>query len=177
MFMREPVLTGARLVIRPFTEADIDETYIGWLNDPEVTRYSNQRFRTHDRASSLAYVRSFDGTENRFLLIERQEDRTAIGTLTVYVSQHHGTADVGIMIGERSAWGSGYGKEAWSLVVEWLLSEPSIRKVTAGALASNAGMLRLMEDARMTHEATRRAQEIVGGQPTDIVYYARFRDS
>lgn len=177
MLKHEPVLIGARVVIRPFTEADIDEAYIGWLNDPEVTRYSNQRFRRHDRSSLLAYARSFRGTDNHFLLIERQEDRITIGTLTVYASRHHGTADVGIMIGERSAWGSGYGKEAWSLVIEWLLSEPSIRKVTAGTLVSNISMLRLMNHSHMTHEATRRAQEIVDGEPTDIVYYARFRDS
>lgn len=176
MFQREPVLAGPRLNIRPFTEADISDTYLRWLNDPEVTRLSNQRFRTHDYATSLAFVRSFDGTDNHFLLVTRREDRTPIGTLTVYASRHHGTADVGIMIGERSVWGGGYGQEAWDLVLGWLLSEPAIRKVTAGTLAVNIGMVRLMARSAMTHEATRRAQEIVDGKPVDVVYYARFRD-
>lgn len=176
MFEREPLLAGPRLDIRPFTEADISDAYIGWLNDPEVTRYSNQRFRTHDRATSLAYVQSFAGSDDRFLLVTRRADGAAIGTLTVYVSRPHGTADVGIMIGERAMWGGGYGQEAWDLVLDWLSREPAIRKVTAGTLAVNSGMLRLMERSGMTHEATRRAQELIDGTPVDMLYYARFRD-
>lgn len=177
MFVREPVLAGPRLDVRPFTEADIGDAYIGWLNDREVTRFSNQRFRSHDRATCAAYVRSFEGSDNRFLLVTRRADAVPVGTLTVYAARHHGTADVGIMIGERSMWGGGYGQEAWDLVVNWLLTEPAIRKITAGTLAVNVGMVRLMERSAMVHEATRRAQEIVEGLPVDVVYHARFRDA
>jgi ribosomal-protein-alanine N-acetyltransferase len=177
MFETEPILAGPRFDLRPFTEADIDDTYIGWLNDPEVMRYSNQRFRTHDRKSCLAYVQSFAGTDNYFLLATRRVDAKPFGTLTVYASRPHGTADVGIMIGERSMWGQGYGQEAWDLVVAWLLSEPRIRKVTAGAVVANGAMVRVMERSAMIREGTRRAQEIIDGKPSDIVYYARFRDA
>ncbi|MCC6247256.1 MAG: hypothetical protein IT499_05810, partial [Rubrivivax sp.] len=37
------LLRGRRVRLRPFTAADITDAYIGWLNDPEVVRYSNQR--------------------------------------------------------------------------------------------------------------------------------------
>jgi [ribosomal protein S5]-alanine N-acetyltransferase len=177
MFENQPVLSGPRVAIRPFSLADISDVYIGWLRDPVVTRYSNQRFRTHERESSLAFVRSFVGTDNHFLLLTSYAHQRPIGTATVYASRHHGTADVGIMIGDRSVWGQGLGLDAWSLVVDWLLAEPSIRKVTAGTLSCNAAMLRLMERSGFALEATRRAQEIVDGTPVDVLLFARFSDA
>src|SRR3979490_659367 len=32
-------LRGSKVYLRPLERADLNETYLGWLNDPEVTRY------------------------------------------------------------------------------------------------------------------------------------------
>ena len=96
-------LEGRKVALRPFTASDVTDAYVGWLNDPEVTRFSNQRFRTHDRASCEEYFRSFSGTENLFVSIRAVEGDLAIGTMTAYRVPHHGTCDVGIMIGERAS--------------------------------------------------------------------------
>ena len=82
----------------------------------------------------------------------------------------------GILIGERTAWGQGYGLDAWSSLLGWLLTERGLRKVTAGTLDCNAPMLRLMEKSGMHTEGARRRQEIVKGAEHDILYFARFRD-
>lgn len=170
-------MRGALVSLRAFREADITGDYLGWLNDPLVTRFSNQRFRTHDRASCLSYLRSFEAGSNLFLSVQRLLDDVAIGTMTAYISPHHGTADVGILIGNRSVWGQGYGQDAWDTLLHWLLRERRIRKVTAGTLACNAAMLRLMERSGMHREAERKQQEICDGSPTDLLYYARFSDA
>jgi ribosomal-protein-alanine N-acetyltransferase len=175
MFEREPILQGQRLSVRPFIASDVGSAYLGWLNDPEVTRFSNQRFKRHDAISALTYLRTFDGSDNRFLLVCDTESARPIGTLTVYASRPHGTADIGIMIGDRMSWGKGLGQEAWNLVLGWLLEASAIRKVTAGTAALNIGMVRLMERSGMRHEATRRQQEIIEGRPVDLVYFARFK--
>ena len=169
-------LTGTKVSLRPFTLQDITDDYIGWLNDPEVTRYSNQRFFVHDRASCKAYFASFADTANAFLSIHTTLNPTAIGTMTAYRNLHHKTCDAGIMVGNRSYWGGGYGQEAWNLLTNWLLSEGEVRKLTAGCLAANQAMVRLMERSGMVHEATREGQELLDGEPTDIVHYARFAD-
>lgn len=168
-------IQGPRLRLRRFTKADITPAYLGWLCDADVTRYSNQRFVRHTLARCEAYFASFSGSPNLFLAIDDRRSDSTIGTLTVYASPPHQTADVGILIGERAVWGQGCGKEAWCALIDWLLTTAQVRKVTAGTLAINASMLRLMQAAGMHHEATRHAQEIVDGTPQDIVYYARFR--
>ncbi|CAK0767834.1 hypothetical protein CCP3SC15_3730001 [Gammaproteobacteria bacterium] len=98
----------------------------------------------------------------------------AIGTLTVYVARPHQTADIGILIGDPTVWAQGFGQDAWNAILKWLLEYINIRKITAGTLACNHGMVTIMRRSGMYHEATRSAQEIVEGQEEDIVYYARF---
>ena len=169
-------LTGEKVSLRPFSPADVTEVYVGWLNDPEVTRFSNQRFRSHSRESCEAYLASFADTANLFVSIRDAKSDRAIGTMTAYRNEHHVTCDVGIMIGERDYWGGGYGQEAWNLLTDWLLTEGGVRKLTAGCLAPNGGMVRLMERSGMVREAVRKDHEIVDGRPEDIVLYARFSD-
>lgn len=162
------------VVLERFGAGDIGEDYLSWLNDPEVVRYSNQRFVRHDGDSARAYLASFDRTDSLLLAIRSAAEGALIGTMTAYRSRQHGTADMGIMIGDRAVWGRGHGEHAWSGLMEWLLQPGGTRKVTAGTLACNRAMIRLMEKSGMTLEGVRKDQEIVAGQAEDIVLYARF---
>jgi len=170
------ILTTPRLRLRPFQTGDITAAYLSWLNDPTVTRFSNQRFRSHTAESSAAYLASFAGTHNSFLLITQRSDGRPIGTATVYRSPQHGTADIGLMLGDRQCWGQGYGREAWQAVLGALLQEPGIRKVTGGTARPNQAMVRIMEESCMELEAVRARQELIDGQPVDLLYYARFAE-
>ena len=169
-------LSTARLRLSPFQAADINANYLAWLNDPEVTRFSNQRFLQHTAESCAAYLASFAGRSNSFLLIKQRQDQRPIGTATVYRNNRHGTADIGLMVGERRCWGQGYGSEAWQAVLEALLAEAGMRKVTGGTARPNRVMVRIMEQSGMELEAVRVGQELIEGKPVDLLYYARFAE-
>lgn len=168
-------LVGKKVKLTPFTEADITDDYVGWLNDPLVTRFSNQRFIEHNHESCRHYLESFKRSPNLFVSVSRLEDARPIGTMTAYIAPKHGTADMGILIGDRSVWGQGYGQDAWDTLAEFLLNRPGMRKLTCGTLECNEGMIRLAERSAMELEARRRAQELVDGEPVDVLYFARFR--
>ena len=170
-------LNGEKVRLRPFSEADITPIYIDWLNDPRVTRFSNQRFRRHDEISSKAYLATFTGSDSLFVSIRDSVDDRAIGTMTAYINRHHETADIGLLVGAPAVWGKGFGQDAWNTLGGWLLSVVGIRKLTAGAAAGNTAMVHIMERFGMQHEATRYGQELIDDVPHDLVYYAKFRDS
>ena len=167
-------LKGDKVLLRLFMESNIDDSYIGWLNDPAVVQFSNQRFITHNRESCMCYLASFEGTSNMFVSVQKVSGGCQIGTMTAYVSPHHGTVDCGIMIGEKSLWGKDYGQEAWDLLTEYLLQRKDIRKLTAGTMACNYGMIKILENSGMVLEAVRKEQEILEGNPMDLLYYAKF---
>ncbi len=168
-------LEGRKVLLRPFEPEDVTVEYVAWLNDPEVVRFSNQRFQRHDPESCAAYLATFARTENLFLAIVDRDDGRTIGTMTAYRNSRHGTVDVGIMVGDRRVWGNGFGLDAWMTLAVWLLGPGALRKLTCGTLACNSAMRSIAERSGMRLEATRHAQEIVAGEPQDVLYYARFR--
>lgn len=167
-------INGARLRLTSFTTEHVNASYIGWLNDPAVVKYSNQRFISHTHKTCLQYLQTFAGTNNRFYAIEELATGQMLGTLTVYANLQHQTADIGILIGATQHWGKGFGQEAFQLVMHELASLGLIRKMTAGTMACNLGMVKIMERAGMHLEATRKAQELLDGHPMDILYFAKF---
>lgn len=167
-------LVGEKVEVRLFEESDLSHDYVSWLNNPETIRLSNQRFVDHSLESVTKYFHSFSYSPNLFLAIVQKETGKHIGTMTVYVNLNHETADVGVLLGDPSIRGTGCGKEAWCMLVNWLVTDCQVRKVTAGTLACNKAMVALMKAADMQYEATRAGQELIDGEPQDIVYYARF---
>ncbi len=168
------ILRGSRVELRRFLDSDLTDDYIAWLNDPQVVRFSNQRFRPHDRESCERYLATFDNSPNLFFSVRMADTGRSVGTMTAYLAPQHGTADVGIMIGDRSCWGQGLGQDAWNTLAAWLLQLKGVRKLTAGTLACNASMLHIMERCGMHVEGIRKQQEIADGRAQDIVYCAKF---
>lgn len=167
-------LVGKQTLLRPFSADDISTDYLGWLADPEVVRFSNQRFRAHTWESALAYMNSFIESDNLFLGIQLAENQRLVGTITAYRSQPHQTADMGLLVGDRSCWGRGIGLDAWSTLMDYLLNACQLRKVTGGTLRCNIGMVRIMERSGMRLEAVRAQQELVDQVAQDALYYAKF---
>lgn len=161
---------GNKVSLRPFGPANITPAYVGWLGDRQLMRYSNQRFRSHDTASCQAYLASFEGSGNLFLAIYHEE--RMVGTMTVYHTPQHGTADIGLLIGPEGQ-GLGLGRDAWGTMLDHLLAS-GVRKVTGGTLRCNGAMVRIMQACGMQPDGVRAGQELVDGEPQDVLYFARF---
>jgi len=167
-------LQGCRVV--QFQERHLTERYVGWLNDPQVVRYSEQRHYRHTIESCRSYFDSFAGSENLFLAIEADgENLGHIGNMGVSVDRANGVADLSILIGEKKAWGMGFATIAWQGVITDLLARAGFRKITAGTMSENHSMLRLMERSGMTTEGKRVRQFVLDGTEVDLVMAARFR--
>ncbi len=174
--LKELKLYGKNICLRPFQESDITDHYVSWLNDNEVVKYSNQRFLTHTIESSYQYLDSFSNTRNMYMAIEDGSTKELYGSITAYIQSNHGTADIGLMIGNKKSWGKGVGSEAWKLMMDFLLMQSDIRKVTGGTMGCNIGMIKIMKKNAMIHEATKKNHELLDGKPVDIVYFYKFSD-
>lgn len=168
-------IEGEQVRLNIFSEENITDSYLSWLNDPVVVRFSNQRFRRHTYQTGLDYLHSFVDAESIFLAVYLKDDQHYVGTMSVYFSSVHETADIGIMIGDKSCWGRGIGGDAWVTLLSLLLDTVKVRKVTAGTLSCNTGMIRIMVNSGMKPDGVRVAQELVDGQAQDIMHFAKFR--
>lgn len=173
-----PTLESARLRMVGFGPQHLTERYVGWLNDREVVRYSEQRFRRHTMESCAAYARAFGNTPNFLWAIEAHTPPLGhVGNLNAYIDERNRTADMGILIGEKGAWSQGFGREAWTTAAAFLLRGARMRKVTAGTLAENAAMLAVMAAAGMAEDGRRVRHVLFEGREVDVVHGALFRDN
>ena len=167
-------LTGIKVCLQPFLKSDISSEYISWLNDPDIVRYSNQRFIRHTKKSCDEFFVNFNNGSNLFLSIKSLNDNQLIGTMTVYVYTHHKLVDIGIMLGQKSLWRQGYAQDAWDTLLDWLIDNQGIRKVIAGTMSCNRAMINIFERSGMRLEATLPRQELLDGEAFDIQFYAKY---
>ncbi len=167
-------LEGSKIYLEYFSESCIKDEYISWLNDPEIVRFSNQRYSNHTVDTSLQYLSSFRDTDNLFLAIRMIDTAKLVGTINAYVDLRHGVADMGIMIGDREQWGNGIGLDSWSTLMQYLFDGANLRKVTGGTLRPNEGMVQVMLRSGMHLEAVREKHSMLEDVPTDIVLYSKF---
>lgn len=154
-----------------FTKDDIDETYMSWLNDKEQMKFSNQRFKTHTVESCREYLCYMEEANNLFYAIRIGSEKKKIGTITAYINHRHKTADIGILIGRKDIAGKGYGHQAWIKLIELLIEDKGMRKITCGTLRCNEKMMKIIKKSKMKEEGVRIKQEVVDGKEIDMMLY------
>lgn len=148
-----PTLTTSRLTLVPYTAGMVTVRHVEWLNDKEVVKYSEQRHKEHTLESQHKYLNEFPyGSRIWIITTDPVAYFGTIGTITAYIDRPNRRANMGIMIGEKSAWGQGYGSEAWDAVIEYLFTDENIRKIECGCMLSNEPMMVLAKRSGMTME-------------------------
>lgn len=144
------------LYISSFRDELLTERYVGWLNDPEIVRYSEQRHRVHSLESCSDYLESMRASGSLFLSIEAAHSELFhVGNISVAIDALNRAADLSIMIGDKGVWGRGYASMAWTAVMQYLLYEAGLRRVTAGTMEVNEPMIRLMKRSGMHIDCVR----------------------
>ncbi len=165
------VIVTKRLTLRPVpVRREILNRIVGWLSDPEVVQFSEQRHRTHTPSLQKLYVETMH-LPNRYMGIYYKLD--LVGTINAHVDEYNSVANVGIMIGEKQLWGQGIGREAWKAFCDDLL-ENGVRKIESGTMSCNFGMIKIFRVTGMTEEGRRGDHFLFKNNLVDLVQYARF---
>jgi RimJ/RimL family protein N-acetyltransferase len=105
-----------------------------------------------------------------FTLYERATERPiGLGSLQ-RVDHRHGTAELGLLIGERERWGRGYGTEATQLLCDYGFTLLGLHNIWLAVYAVNARALRVYERAGFRLIGRRRAAWRLGDQRYDVLY-------
>lgn len=166
-----PYIQGNRIHLREVRLIDVNEGYCRWMNDPEVTRYTESRFSSFDIDSLAENVRQkLEDRNSMFLAIVREDTEQHIGNIKLGpIDWMHRLADIGVMIGDKECWGNGYATEAISLVVQFAFQELNLHKLTAGFYAANRGSERAFLKNGFVVEGIRKRHRLCEGNYMDTV--------
>jgi RimJ/RimL family protein N-acetyltransferase len=172
-------LEGERLYLRPVRDTDANERYLRWIRDPDVTRYLECRFSRTSRKDLRKYVADTNADPNTaFLAIVLRESDRHLGNIKLSsINRIHGTAELGLMIGEKDCWNKGYATEAIRLVKAYAFDVLGLHKLTAGCYDANPASARAFLKAGFVREGLRREQfEYEGRRVGQILLGAARKD-
>ncbi len=175
-----PVLTGDRVELRPVTE-DLLPLWHRWANDWEVTRTRGillrpatleQARREFQRGSLL-----WGAAGSHDFAIHERTTGEPIGVCALNdIDPANRTAEFAIAIGEKAAWGHGYGTEATRLTVAYGFERLGLHNIMLIVLSINPGGIRAYEKAGFREIGRRRGSFRLGGVLVDDVYMEILHD-
>ena len=140
-------LEGNQIYLRPLTIADANQIYLRWLNDSEVTRGLASGYFPTTQEELVNYVSgTLKDSNTVFFALCLKENNFHIGNVKVdRIDWMARTCELGLIIGESSARGRGFGYEAMLLVIDYIFQELNLNKITLAVFENNPGALKLYE--------------------------------
>lgn len=166
-------MTTERLVLRRFHPQDAP-VLAAYRSDPEVARYQSWDAPVPLAAAAelVAAFAADDPDEPGWFqyAIERRADGALIGDLAVNLHPNRMQADLGYTLAPAHQ-GQGYATEALRRMLDHLLVERGLRRVSAECDARNARSARLLERLGFTREGLRRSNTWIKGEWTDDLLF------
>ena len=162
-------LSGAKCYLSPPSEADAQRIK-AWDNDLEVLLGASMNGITTP-ASSL-YLTPGDPhklLEHMLMIVDLETD-TPIGWCALFAQvPTNRRASLGIIIGEKTYWGRGYGTEAVHLLLDYGFNVLNLNSVELGVYAFNRRAIRCYEKVGFKRIGIHREARIVAGIHHDTV--------
>jgi len=153
---RVQFLVGDRVYLRPIEPEDLP-LIRKWANDPEIRRLTGETLPMSQAGADefLEKVRK-DRDRAWFVVVLKENDRVIgeAGLLRMFYAWR--ATDLTLIIGEKEAWGKGYGTEAILLLLDYAFGYLSFHRVAIGVVGFNERALRFYEKVGFRKEGVQR---------------------
>jgi ribosomal-protein-alanine N-acetyltransferase len=151
-------ILGDKVYLRALTREDLRGPFLTWMDDEEVTRYMFCRWRpTRIEEIEAAYDRTIGSNADiEFAICCRSKD-CIVGVSGLHdIHWLSRQAEFRIMIGDKSAWGRGYGVETAQLLVRYAFEKLNLNRVSLGVNSEDKRAIRCYEKVGFTDEGISR---------------------
>ena len=168
---------GSIVCLRALERSDLNQRYLSWLNDPEVTRYTETGTFPTTAEDLDNYYRSVQTSKNDVILaiVDKKSGRHIGNVKLGPIHWLHRTATFGILIGEKEFWGKGVGVEATRLMVEYGFSRLNLHRIDLGVFAEHEAAVRCYEQVGFKVEGRMREDLFQGGEYKDRLWMGLLR--
>jgi len=156
----------AEIVARHLQDSEISrrDSYIDW---PQSLAEIGKQLEKQDQPGRK---------DDKALMIETL-DGVLLGGVNIQLTDpHNGTFSIGIGLGDRSAWGKGYAKEAMQIILRYMFHERRYQKCNIGVYAFNQRALGLYRRLGFVEEGRLRRVYFTNGEYHDEILLGLTRE-
>jgi RimJ/RimL family protein N-acetyltransferase len=170
--------TEHRVYLKLLSPEDVTQAYVNWMKDELVTQYLESRWRVFSLEELKDYVRHVNGSGQEYLFgIVLKENNQHIGNIKIgAINQFHRYGDIGLLIGEKTAWGKGYGREAIELATQYAFEKLNLNKLVAGIYVNNIGSHKAFMKAGYSEVGRLKKHRFSNGEYVDEILVERLKD-
>lgn len=170
-----PFLKGTQVYLRAITLSDATEEYVQWVNDPEVTKGLATGVYPSGIENLKSYITGVINDPNAIMFAVCDLEGVHIGNIKLDRFDHIAkTAELGLMIGNKSYWGKGIGSEMCRLILEYAFKELNLRKVSLTVFSNNPAAIKLYQKLGFEIEGTLKQHVFAEGEFHDKHWMSYF---
>jgi RimJ/RimL family protein N-acetyltransferase len=156
------------VTLRPLELDDID-VLSRWDLDNELNILAGWSSRQSRTAFRQSYEQRITEPPDNLITFGIQVDKRLVGYVQLaMIDREEQRAAVGILIGEKQAWGRGIGSSALRILLDYAFTVQCLERVYAEVYSFNTRSLRLMEHVGLQREGILRQHELHNGARQDM---------
>lgn len=144
-------IVGKNIYLRLLESGDADGNYRNWFNDEEVCGGNSHHVFPQNIEDIKEYITTSRSSRNNLILaIILQDGNRHVGNIALQnINTVVHSAELSIVIGEKTHWGMGIGKEAFKLMCKHGFDEMNLSRIGCGTFETNIGMIKVAESVGM----------------------------
>mgnify|MGYP006151673541 CR=1 FL=1 len=155
---------------------EIGQNYLNWINDYEVTRYTELRFKKSKKSDIKKFVME-NWTSDNNILFGIFFKNYHLGNIKLGpINWEQLRSELSYIIGEIFFWGKGVGTKYVNSVVEFAFSVIGLQKINAGYYEINIASQKVLERTGFQKEGVRLSNVIVDGKRINSVEVGRLNE-
>ena len=157
-----------KLIIKKLDLKDVNKKYLDWMNDLEVTKFTEQRFKKHSLFDLRKFVKEKNNSKTEYLFgifVIQKSTLIHVGNIKLGpIDKFHKSAEVSYIIGDKNFWKKGIGSKAVKLLIKVAKKQFRLRKLIAGCYENNYGSIKVLKRNLFKKEASLKSQIIFGSK-------------
>ena len=163
------ILDGRFVYLRRLLRSDLD-CFCAWYSNAQVTRFLAMKPLSRAEAKRMFEHLLDDSNGVYFGVIKKGEERPIGYVFLAHISKSHKVArELGIVIGEESLWGHGYGSEAAKLMLEYGFKQLGLHRIELLVFDFNQRARNMYSKLGFVEEGVLREARLVDRQWHDVI--------
>ena len=178
--MKNPFLIGRLYYLRFLERDDINERYLSWMNDKEVTKYLHlpSEEGPYTIEGLVDFLEKHQNENSYFFAIIDKNNDKHIGNVKLAVTDKTiGTAELGMLVGEKDYWGKSCMYDVYSILIDYAFNKLHIKIISLGADINNVAAIITFKKLGFSLKKITKKHYIRNGQYIDSVRFGlSFKD-
>ena len=146
------------------------------MNDPEVQKYTEQKFVKHSLANIRKFVEEKNISKYEFLygiFLIKNKLKIHIGNIKLGpINFTHKTGVISYFIGDKELWGKGYATQAIKEISK-IAKKKGLKKIKAGLYEMNIGSKKILEKNNFKLEGKMKSEIIYKGKRYNSYWFGK----